>query len=117
MRSLLAVALLAPLVALAQLSPEAQARVDAEMVKWKAEQAADDAEAKQVCGVGGVVDTPVIGMSEQRMLKCTVLGRGGTLELVNTTEVAGSVTRQFRDKAVVLKYVYTRNGVVTGVQR
>lgn len=116
MRSLVALAMLAPLSALA-LTPEQQARVDAEMVKWKAEQAADAAEAKKVCGVGGLVALPTIGMSEQRMLKCTILGRGGAFELVNTLEVPGAVTRQYQGRTTDVRFVYTRNGVVVGIQR
>lgn len=98
------------------LAPEAQARVDAQVAKWKAEAAADEIEAKKVCGAGGVVDLPVIGMSEQRMLQCTTLGRGGAFTLVNTLEVPGAVTRQYESLTSV-KFVYTRNGVVTGIQR
>jgi hypothetical protein len=116
MRALFALALLSPLLAAAQLSPQQQAQVDAFMVDWQAEQAADEAEAKKMCGAGGVAALPTIGMSEQRMLNCTIIGRGGMLKLVNTLEVPGAVTRQYEGRTGV-KFVYARNGVVTGVQR
>ncbi|MBS3910467.1 MAG: hypothetical protein KGZ70_01280 [Hydrogenophaga sp.] len=53
MRALFALALLSLLLAAAQLPPQDQAQVDAFMVKWRAEQAADEADAKQVCRAGG----------------------------------------------------------------
>jgi len=62
-----------------------------------------------------VAALPTVGMSEQRMLKCTFIGRGDMLKLINTLEVAGVVTRQYEGKTGV-KFAYTRNGVVTGVQ-
>ena len=99
MRAVIALTLLVPLVAGA------------------ADAAFDHAAVKKDCGVVELPEGPVPGMTEQRMLSCTWLGRAKALRLANTTQVLGSVARQYEDTLGVLKYVYTRDGVVTGVQR
>jgi hypothetical protein len=69
------------------------------------------------CGTKDIPQGPLVGMTERRMFTCTWLGRANALVLENTTEVVGSVSRQYSDKLGILKYVYTRDGVVTGIQR
>lgn len=99
MRALFALALLLPLAAGAD------------------DMAFDHAAVKKDCGVVDLPEGPAVGMAEKRMLACTWLGRAGTLQVVNTTEVVGAVIKQYAGSMGGIKYVYTRNGVVTGVQR
>lgn len=116
MRTLIATLLLSPALVWA-LTPAEQADIDAYVSNLKAEMAQQAAYAKKNCPGGDAAAMPAIGMSEAVMLNCTTLAMNGGLELVNTTEVPGAVTRQYQGKYGLLKFVYTRNGVVTGIQK
>lgn len=116
MRTLFATLLLSPVIALA-FTPAEEAWLKEQAAEREARWAQDAADAKKNCVGGKVVALPALGMTEKAMLKCTILGQAGMLELVNTTEIPGVVARQYRGKTTDVKFVYTRNGVVTGVQK
>ena len=62
---------------------------------------------------------PAVGMKEVAFLDCTHLGRLGH-ESVNETKTAAGTLRQYvfkPDHASSVRYVYTRNGEVTAIQR
>lgn len=61
---------------------------------------------------------PTVGMKEEQFLRCTYFGLAITPERINETETAAGVTKQYVYRTVAdIKYLYTRNGVVTGIQR
>lgn len=74
--------------------------------------------AEKSCGKP-VEEAPLVGMTEERFLRCTAPGLFGR-HTVNETVTAAGVTKQyvFRDNAIsAVRYVYVRNGVVTAIQR
>lgn len=75
-----------------------------------------DAIAKD-CGTPNIPEIPSIGMDEARMHRCTLIGRSDALQLVDTIEIQGSVTKQFRSTLDSVKFVFTRNGRVSAIHR
>ena len=116
MRTLFATLLLSPVIAFA-FTPAEEAWLKEQAAERDARWAQDAADAKKNCVGGRVEPLPVLGMSEKAMLKCTILGQASMLKLVNTTEVPGAVTRQYQGMTTDVRFVYTRNGVVTGIQK
>lgn len=57
-------------------------------------------------------------MAESDVWRCTVFGIVAKPDDVNTTETAAGVSKQFVYRSYsTIKYLYVRNGVVTGIQR
>ena len=68
------------------------------------------------CAPSGFVDEPVIGITEDRFRNCTFVAKH--ISKINVTETANTISRQYVIKDNVgIKYVYTRNGMVTSIQR
>jgi len=65
-----------------------------------------------------IAEYPVIGMTEADFKNCTNFGLMVKPETVNETETAAGVTRQYvyRNHHWV-RFLYTRNGIVTAIQR
>lgn len=78
------------------------------------------AKAKAACG-GNLPEGPTVGMSEQNFRNCTVVGVLVAPDSVNVTETAAGVSKQFvyLNSAHIagFKFLYTRNGKVTTIQR
>ena len=78
------------------------------------------AAAKVACG-GNLPTEPSIGMTEKNFHNCTVVGVLVTPDSVNVTETAAGVTKQFvysnSSVAAGFRFLYTRNGVITAIQR
>ena len=71
------------------------------------------------CEESNMPEMPSIGMKEATFLDCTWVGRGSS-EAVNETVTAGGTTRQYVYKRAHTNnryYIYTRNGVVSAIQR
>ena len=81
------------------------------------QRAADDAARLKLCGGKPVVDYPEVGMTESHFLNCTGIGIFRAWKSINQTETTSGVQRQYVIGSLELKYVYTRNGMVTGLQR
>lgn len=81
------------------------------------QRAADDAARLKLCSGKPVVETPEVGMTEHQFLNCTAIGMFKVWKTVNQTETASGVHRQYVFDRFDVKYVYTRNGMVTGLQR
>lgn len=63
---------------------------------------------------------PVVGMTESNFLGCTVFGVLARPDKVNETENAAGITRQYiyvKSGSPEIRYLYTRNGLVTTIQR
>lgn len=71
---------------------------------------------KKDCGTTDIPERPVPGMTEAQMFNCTWIGRSGTLDLVDTTEVVGAVLKMYEGRLGSVKYVHTRNGIVVNVR-
>jgi hypothetical protein len=95
-----------------------------ELVKLPGRQLADyeirerDAvdKAKLICSMEDIPYYPAVGWEEVRFLNCSRLALIHKPDAVNLTESAGGTSKQFvfrYDRS----YVYTRNGVVTTVQK
>lgn len=72
--------------------------------------------ARQICAMQEIPYFPAIGWDEARFLNCSGVALIQGPDAVNLTESAGGTSKQFvfrYDRA----YVYTRNGVVTTVQK
>ena len=100
------------------------ARKELEFKKRKQEQeasaqqrAAEDAARLKLCGGKPVVETPEVGMTESHFLNCTAIGIFRVWKTINQTETASGVQRQYVFDRLDVKYVYTRNGMVSGLQR
>lgn len=102
-----------------------QAKVEADLKEWEARKKAmgfkssedklDEAKAK--CG-GNLPALPTIGMKEAQFRQCTTFGILIDPERINETETAAGVTKQFvYSKTSEIRYLYIRNGVVSGIQR
>ena len=71
----------------------------------------------QLCK-GQIYDDPFVGMTENALKNCTDFWeRHGPIARINETETARSVSRQYVFRTGSIKYLYTTNGVVTGIQR
>ena len=103
------------------------ARKELEFKKRKQEQdaavqqrAVDDAALLKLCGGKPVVDYPEVGMTESHFLNCTSVGRS-KFWTVNETQTSNGISRQYvittNYYVHIVKYIYTRNGMVTGLQR
>ena len=103
-----------------------KARVEAEGKEWEARKRAtgfksdDDklAEAKARCGTR-MSEYPTVGMTETHFRTCTVIGVLADVEKINETETASGLARQYvyNTPGLNIRYLYTRNGVVTAIQR
>lgn len=80
---------------------------------------ADDAARLKICGGKPVVTYPEIGMTESHFLNCTEIGIQKVWKTINQTETVSGIQRQYVMDGLGLhmKYVYTRDGMVTGLQR
>jgi hypothetical protein len=68
------------------------------------------------CAPSGFVDEPVIGITEHRFRNCTFVAEH--ISKINVTQTANTISRQYVIKDNFgIKYVYTRNGMVTSIQR
>lgn len=68
------------------------------------------------CAPSGFVDEPVIGITEDRFRNCTFVAEH--ISKINETQTANTTSRQYVIKDNIgIKYVYTRNGMVTSIQR
>lgn len=81
------------------------------------QRAADETARLKLCGGKPVVDYPEVGMTESHFLNCTGIGIFRAWKSINQTETTSGVQRQYVIGSLGLKYVYTRNGMVTGLQR
>lgn len=91
-------------------------RIAAEMKK------SDDTLAAAKAACGGTLPTgPSIGMTEKNFRSCTVVGVLVAPDSINVTETASGVSKQFvyssNFGAAGFKFLYTRNGVITAIQR
>ena len=80
---------------------------------WQREIDEKVAAAKAKCSSFPV--EPAIGMTEQQAMRCTYFGVVRVPNRVNETETAAGVMKQFVYGGGT--YIYTRNGVVTAIQR
>ena len=92
-----------------------QRRVQAAMRK------SDDAlsEARARCK-NGVPEYPSVGMSEAEFRGCTQFGVLFSHENINETETSAGISKQYvysRGGSAGIRFVYTRNGVVSAIQR
>ncbi|BEU96596.1 DUF4124 domain-containing protein [Acidovorax sp. DW039] len=95
-----------------------------EQARRRAEQTAMNSDAglelaKKRCK-NGVPENPVVGMSEADFRGCTQFGVLFPPTSVNTTETAAGVLKQYvysADLNAGIRFVYTRNGVVSAIQR
>ena len=67
----------------------------------------------------GLLEDPVIGMPEDQFRNCTQFGVLTPYSDLNQTETAAGVSKQYVYSSRVggIRYVYTRNGVVSAIQR
>ena len=66
----------------------------------------------------GVPAEPAIGMTENEFLHCTQFGLLETPNTINVTETAAGVSKQYVYPSYSgIRYLYTRNSVVTAIQR
>lgn len=75
--------------------------------------------AKKNCK-NGVPEYPTVGMSEANFRGCTQFGVLFPPTDINTTETAAGVLKQYIYSADLnsgIRFVYTRNGVVSAIQR
>ena len=84
------------------------------------QRAAEDAARLKLCGGKPVVQTPEVGMTEHQFLNCTSVGRS-MFWTVNETQTANGISRQYvitnSFYTNKVKYLYTRDGMITGLQR
>jgi hypothetical protein len=81
------------------------------------QRSAEDAARLKLCGGKFVSENPEVGMTENQFLNCTTLGIYKAWRSVNETETTSGIQRQYVVDRMDVKYVYTRNGMVTGLQR
>ena len=82
------------------------------------QRAIDDKVAAAKAKCSSFPSLPAVGMKEEQFLRCTYFGVVVTPERINETETTAGVTKQYVYRTVAdIKYLYTRNGVVTGIQR
>ncbi len=87
------------------------------LAEYYAEGRRKDQERQQLCK-GQIYDDPFVGMTEHALKNCTDFWeRHGSIARINETETARSVSRQYVFRTGSIKYLYTTNGVVTGIQR
>ena len=67
----------------------------------------------------GLLEDPVIGMPEDQFRNCTQFGVLTPYSDLNQTETAAGVSKQhvYSSRVGGIRYVYTRNGVVSAIQR
>jgi hypothetical protein len=100
---------------------ESQAQQEA---RRRAEESAKQSNAGLVAAQksckNGVPEYPTVGMSEANFRGCTQFGVLFPPTDINTTETAAGVLKQFTYSADLnsgIRFVYTRNGVVSAIQR
>ncbi len=108
-----------------QQQEQRKAKVDAEIKAWEVKKKAtgfktDDellAEAQAKCG-GAMQTYPSIGMTEYNFRNCTTWGLLVQPDTVNETKTTAGDTKQFvYPTGREIRYVYTRAGVVSAIQR
>ena len=73
--------------------------------------------AESECG-SRMKEDPSVGMTESDFQNCTRFGLYFEADKVNETEAGAGVTKQFVYRTThPIRFVYTRNGVVTAIQR
>lgn len=93
------------------------ARAQEEAAKATQQREARRAQRMKVCQ-GKLHDEPAIGMTVETWQNCTDFWeRHGSGTRVNETETAAGVRRQHVFDSYSIKYLYTTNGVITGIQR
>lgn len=64
-----------------------------------------------------VLEYPVIGMAEEDFKNCTSFGLFVKPETVNETETSAGVARQYVYRSGGIRFLYTRHGKVSAIQR
>ncbi len=72
--------------------------------------------ARKICGTDNLPLMPEVGWSEKMFLQCSLIGLENRPDAINATESASNESKQyvFRSYGV---YIYTRNGVLTTIQK
>ena len=97
------------------ITEDVQRRVQVAM--RKSDEALSEARAR--CK-NGVPEYPSVGMSEADFRGCTQFGVLFPDENINETETSAGISKQFvysRGGSAGIRFVYTRNGVVSAIQR
>jgi len=83
--------------------------------KWESMVREAMAKARVYCKTDEIPYYPEIGWTEEKFLRCTRIGVVGASK-VNITENDGGISKQYVFR-LVDSYIYTRNGVVTSIQK
>lgn len=108
-----------------QQQEQRKAKVDAEIEAWEAKKKATGfktdeellAEAQAKCG-RDMQTYPTIGMTEYKFKNCTTWGLLVQPDTVNETKTTAGDTKQFvYPVGREIRYIYTRSGLVSAIQR